>query len=173
MTLNKACINELNLLKEICIEAYSLNFDNHWNAGGLEWYLDKEFSSKKLESDLKDENIAYFFINYKQKNVGFVKLIINSKLNGISENLSELEKIYILPRYKNMGIGTLALKAVINKVKDNHKGYLFLDVMDSNKCAIAFYKKFSFKLHDTTVFNAPYFKEELKGMQIMIKKIKP
>ena len=56
MTLKKASTKDINNLKKICIEAYSLNFYDHWNAGGLKWYLDKEFSTERLSRDLKEIN---------------------------------------------------------------------------------------------------------------------
>lgn len=81
----------------------------------------------------------------------------------------ELEKIYVLPECKGLGIGKLALKEIIYIAEQQGKKNLILDVIDTNRSAIAFYQKLGFEQHGTTILDVPYFKEELKGMNIMVK----
>nr|WP_299073646.1 GNAT family N-acetyltransferase [uncultured Allomuricauda sp.] len=169
MKLKKASIRNINDLKKICIDAYSLNFHNHWNDGGLEWYLDNEFSMERLTSDLTDKNIEYYFIEHKLKVVGFIKIKMEPTKNLSFGNSAELEKIYVLPECKGMGIGKLALKEISSRIRESGKKNLFLCVIDTNKSAIAFYEKLGFEFHSKTTLDVPYFKEELKGMYRMMK----
>jgi len=168
MELRKAFLKDIIELKNICINAYSLNFHNHWNDGGLEWYLDNEFSDKRLTLDLTDKNTEYYFIEHQEKQVGFIKIKINLPSNFI-ENSVELEKIYVLPECKGMGVGKMALKDIIGKIENKGKKSLFLCVIDTNDSAIAFYENLGFKFHSKTILDIPYFKKELKGMIRMIK----
>ena len=170
MKLKKAFIKDIIELKKICIDAYSLNFHDHWNEGGLEWYLDNEFNDQRLAKDLVDKNTEYYFIEHQEKKVGFIKTKINISLDFIANSV-ELEKIYVLPECKGMGIGKLALNDIIQKTKNNGKKSVFLCVIDTNKNAIAFYEKLGFKFHSKTTLDVPYFKEELKGMNRMIKNL--
>ena len=48
-----------------------------------------------------------------------------------------------------------------------NKKTLLLDVIDSNLNAIAFYKKLGFKKTGTITLDAPFFKDELRGMDVM------
>jgi len=168
MIIKKAFLENIIELKKICIDAYSLSFHNHWNDGGLEWYLDNEFNDKRLALDLSDKNTEYFFIEHKKKQVGFIKTKITSPSDFI-KNSVELEKIYVLPECKGMGIGKMALNYIIKKTENIGMKSLFLCVIDSNEDAIAFYEKLGFKFHSKTILDVPYFKEELKGMNRMIK----
>lgn len=168
MELRKAFLEDIIKLKMICIDAYSLNFHNHWNDGGLAWYLDNEFSDKRLALDLTDTNTEYYFIEHQEKQVGFIKTKIHSSTDFI-ENSVELEKIYVLPECIGMGIGKMALTDIIQKTKNIGKGSIILCVIDTNENAIAFYEKLGFKFHSKTILDIPYFKEELKGMIRMIK----
>ena len=168
MIIKKAFIEDIIELKKICIDAYSLSFHSHWNDGGLEWYLDNEFNDKRLSLDLSDKNTEYFFIEHKEKQVGFIKTKITS-LSDFIKNSVELEKIYVLPECKGMGIGKMALNSIIKKAENTGMKSLFLCVIDSNEDAIAFYEKLGFKFHSKTILDVPYFKEELKGMNRMIK----
>lgn len=171
MELKRAFIKDITQLKKICIDAYSLNFHDHWNDGGLEWFINREFSNERLLSDLSDKNIEYYFITHKEQQVGFIKIKSNVSVNFHVENAIELEKIYVLPTCKGLGIGKLALNDVIKKMEERRKKNLFLCVIDTNINAIAFYEKMGFKFHSKTILDLPYFKEELKGMHRMVKKL--
>ncbi|WP_299317575.1 N-acetyltransferase [uncultured Maribacter sp.] len=173
MELKKAFLSDLIDLKKICIAAYSLNFYNHWNDGGLEWYVNKEFSTERLTSDLTDINMEYYFIQHNLKVVGFIKICTNSRPNLQIENSVELEKIYVLPECKGIGIGKLALKDIIKRIEERGKTKMFLSVIDTNENAISFYKKLGFEFHSKTTLDIPYFKEELKGMHRMVKEFNP
>lgn len=172
MELRKALFTDVIDLKKICIDAYSKNFYNHWNDGGLECYLDKEFSTERLKSDLVDKNTEYYFIENEKKAVGFIKTRNNSGTNLSIKNGLELEKIYVLPEFKGKGIGKSALKEIIKKTEERGKENLFMCVIDTNLSAIDFYEKLGFEFHSKTTLNIPYFKEELKGMNRMIKDLK-
>ncbi len=171
MELKRAFIKDITHLKKICIDAYSLNFHDHWNDGGLEWFLNREFSNERLLSDLSDKTIEYYFIVHNEQQVGFIKIKNYVSANFHEENAIELEKIYVLPVCKGMGIGKLALNYIIKKMEERSKKKLFLCVIDTNINAIAFYKKIGFKFHSKTILDLPYFKEELKGMHRMVKKL--
>jgi len=168
MNLIEAQTKDILELKEICINAYSKNFYDHWNKGGLEWYLDKEFNEKRLESDLIDKNTVYYFINHEFNTVGFIKINNKAVIGSTTSNAVELEKIYVLPECKGMGIGKMALQEIINKSAKDGKKNLFLSVIETNVNAIAFYKKNGFQFHSKTILDVPYFKEELKGMDRMV-----
>ena len=171
MKLKIAQISDIIELQKICTDAYAQNFSDHWYEGGLALYLQKEFNSKRLKSDLADQNTGYYFIEYQQSVVGFIKIRYNPHPDIPIENSAELEKIYVLPGYKGKGIGKLALYEIIKKVEGCGKSNLFLCVIDSNESAIAFYKKLGFEFHSKTTLDVPYFKEELKGMHRMVKEL--
>jgi ribosomal protein S18 acetylase RimI-like enzyme len=172
MELKKASITDIIDLKKICIDAYSLNFHHHWNAGGLEWYLEREFSMERLTSDLADKYTEYYFIIHELKTVGFIKTKDHSIKDVPIEDSVEVEKIYVLPACKGMGIGKLALQEISRKTEERAKKNLFLCVIDTNQSAIAFYEKLGFKFHSKTTLDIPYFKEDLNGMHRMVKELK-
>ncbi|MGI9551866.1 MAG: GNAT family N-acetyltransferase [Aurantibacter sp.] len=154
-------------LRQICVEGYSIYFGDHWNENGLEWYLNKQFGDEKLKSDLKDKNVDYYLIQAKGKPVGFIKVNNNSITNLSFEGGAELEKMYVLPKYKGLGIGKKALNEIMKITQKRGKKILFLDVLDTNKNAIAFYENLGFKFHSNTRLQLPYFKEELRGLNRM------
>lgn len=165
MKIIKATLKDLKLLRHICIEAYSQNFKDHWVKNGFDLYIESQFSETRLISDINNPNIDYFFITFDNVNVGFLKLKIFT--DASEEDDCELEKIYILPKYKGRGFGRFALKHIIDNMQTLGKKNLVLDVVDTNTSAISFYKSFGFKKVGTTILDEPFFKEELKDMYIM------
>ena len=171
MGVKKVTIDDSSELQHIIFEAYAKHFSDHWNENGLELYLEKEFSDERLEIDLNNPLIAYYFIESNKKIVGFLRINYESNPELSIEDNCELEKMYILPEYTKLGIGKAALGAVIEKIQKRGKKYLFLCVIDTNINAIAFYEKSGFKFHSKTRLEDPYFKEELKGMNRMYLKL--
>lgn len=165
MQLEKATSDSIAVLQEICIAAYAQNFAHHWEANGLDLYLADQFSIERLAADVSNPNFVYYFIKASAKPIGFIKVKLTADLTTFrKEETVELEKIYVLPEMKGQGIGKKALTAIIQEMKDAGKKILFLCVIDTNSAAIKFYEKLGFQYHSKTRLDAPFFKEELKGM---------
>ncbi len=171
MILKKALINDLLDLQEICTKAYSLHFADHWTNNGLQLHLEYQYGTKRLMDDLTDTIVDYYFIQANGENIGFIKVKIQSSEEFSKLDNCELEKIYILPKYSGKEFGKMAMTSIIDAVREKGKKFIFLCVIDTNENAIAFYEKLGFVFHSTTRIEAPYFKEELRGMHRMVLKL--
>lgn len=159
---------KLRELREISQIAYSTNFGHHWDGNGLELYLEDQFNAERLQRELQDPEIGYYFVLVGEKIVGFAKMKWQSTLPGRSVDFCcELEKIYMLPAEKGKGLGRFTVQELINQAKMKGKTTFFLCVIDTNTAAMAFYQKLGFEFHSKTRLEAPLFKEELKGMHRM------
>lgn len=67
MELRKAFLKDILELQKICIDAYAKNFYNHWEEGGLEWYLEKEFSEKNYALTWKRKTRIIILLNKSKK----------------------------------------------------------------------------------------------------------
>ena len=157
--------SDLMTLHNICCEAYSQNFYHHWEEGGLENYINKVFGIELLKNELADEKIQYHVAFLNNEPVAFMKLNLFSNLPGLDINKGlELDKIYILPKFKGLKIGKKLLESAFDVAKDFKREILWLAVIDTNPEAISFYEKSGFKFHSKTRLDYPKFKEELKAM---------
>ena len=169
--LKRARIYDISELQKICKNSYSQIFADHWIENGLELYLEREFGTNRLNSELTDDNYEYYFIQKNDGNIGFLKVnYISSNELSILDNC-ELEKIYILPKYSRMGIGKTAMTEIINQIRQKGKKVFFLCVIDTNRSATAFYEKLGFEFHSKTRLEVPHFREELRGMNRMFFKL--
>jgi ribosomal protein S18 acetylase RimI-like enzyme len=159
----------LDLAYSITRDAYSLNFAHHWEEGGLSTYLDLVFGREVLAVELGNSSIQYYVAFVDDKPAAFMKLNLNSNLPGLAPEMGiELEKLYVLPAFKGVGIGRLFLAQAIRVVKEQEKEVFWLAVLDKNDQGIAFYEKAGFRKHSKMQVHYPKFKEELKGMWRMI-----
>ena len=170
--LTRATSHMLHSLRSICVDAYSKNFYHHWNDGGLEWYIQREFGLARLAADLENDDVEYYIVEVDEKPAGFAKIkdCTNLPDQPPAEGM-ELEKIYILPDFKGMGLGGYALRRMLERAAEKERKIFFLCVIDTNQQAIAFYERAGFKFHSKTRLDIPFFKEELKGMNRMFIKV--
>ena len=156
---------DLETLHAICCAAYSQNFNHHWEPGGLENYLENVFGINVLENELTSPKIQYHVAFVEKEPVAFMKLNLSSNLPELDNGAGlELEKIYILPEYKGIRIGRKLIDLAFQIARIHKKEILWLAVIDTNREAIAFYKKTGFKFHSKTQADYPKFKRELRGM---------
>lgn len=168
MILEKVTSDKIEVLQAICIAAYTQNFAHHWEGNGLALYLENQFNTNQIAADLASPTLAYYFIKMDNLPIGFIKLNLSVPFDNYSAaEVAELEKMYVLPERKGQGIGKKALSAIIQEVKETDKKIFFLCVIDSNIAAMKFYEKLGFQYHSKTRLDAPFFKEELKGMHRM------
>ncbi|MEP1489978.1 MAG: GNAT family N-acetyltransferase [Algibacter sp.] len=79
----------------------------------------------------------------------------------------ELEKIYLLPKYKRKGLGKFEFSSIIENQKEKDVKTILLDMVDTNISSIQFHETLGFKTIRKTVLKEPFFKDELRGMLIM------
>jgi len=164
--------DDLALVYSITRDAYSLNFSHHWEDGGLPIYLEDVFGEKVLKSELNNPSIQYYIAFVDEYPAGFMKLHLYSNLPGLDPQMGiELEKLYVLPDYKGVGIGQQFLSLAFRVAKDLKKEILWLAVLDKNEPAIAFYEKAGFRRHSATQVQYAKFKIEYMGMWRMAMKI--
>jgi ribosomal protein S18 acetylase RimI-like enzyme len=159
------------LLFDLSRQSYTDSFANHWNAGGLAWYLNKVYNKEDLTADLFDHEISYFIAFYDGEPAGFMKLKLRSNLLDDETEGLEVEKIYFKNPYQGKGMGTMLLLSAIEIARQLKKKEVWLGVLDTNVKALKLYERMGFVLFDKTRLELPYLKEELKGMWRMVLKL--
>lgn len=169
ISVRKADARDAELLFSVCRQSYIESFADHWNDGGLTWYLDKVYGLDVLERDLTDDNVNYFIAYYDNAPAGFMKVKLNSRLTDkIGGKHLEIEKLYFLTKYQRKGLGRELISTARMLAKDLNLDVIWLGVIDTNTSAISFYERNGFNFFDKTRLEIPYFKDELRGMWRMM-----
>ena len=112
---------DLNLIKDNLIK----DFDDFW-------------TYNILKDELLSENSIYFCVKNNDEIVGFagIKIILDE---------ADIMNIVIKKSFRNLGIGSMLLKFLVNKAKELNIHHINLEVNSSNLIAIHLYEKFGFK----------------------------
>ncbi len=109
-------------------------------------YFDSTFFVEKIENGIDKADNVFWIAFVNRLPVGYAKLKLNSKSKFIdSENLCQLQKIYVLKDFLSMKIGFELQNLLLEKAKELGFEKIWLSVLDSNDRAINFYKKNGFE----------------------------
>lgn len=165
--MRRAMPEDAALLFKVCRDSYVQSFADHWNEGGLDWYLEKVYGREVIENELRSEKTRYYLSRYERVPAGFMKIWPGRGLHGSSPDEMEIEKVYVLAAYKGRGLGKALLAEAKRLAREWSVKRLWLDVMDTNQNAIAFYLREGFVFYDKVRLDLPYFRDELRGMHRM------
>jgi ribosomal protein S18 acetylase RimI-like enzyme len=110
-------------------------------------YFDRTFSVEKIEKGLGNPNDIFWIAFYDRLPVGYAKLKLNSRSEfSSSENICQLQKIYVLRDFLSMGIGYALLVKVIQEAREKFFDEIWLSVLNINHRAVNFYQGSNFKI---------------------------
>lgn len=111
----------------------------------IEAYLNRNYTEAEIEKELNNDQNIYRLLYYNNLLIGFSKMIYNQRIDTISqENITKLERIYILEEYHGLGIAKELFDFNIALAKDNNQVGIWLFTWTENKRAIGFYEKMGF-----------------------------
>lgn len=108
-------------------------------------YLDENFSISKTKQEINNSKNLFYIIYVDDLPVGYAKLIVNKKQENIaSENICQLERIFIQNEFIPLKIGQQLLTFVEEKAKELQLDTMWLSVYIKNNRAIRFYERNEF-----------------------------
>ena len=109
-------------------------------------YYNLTFSVQKIEDGIEKPDNVFWIAFANRLPVGYAKLKLNSHSDFIeSQDVCQLQKIYVLKDFLSMKIGFGLQDALLKKAKDLSFGHVWLSVLHSNERAISFYKQSGFE----------------------------
>jgi len=121
-------------------------------------YLSEKFNPDVFKEELNDLKNIYHIIYHDNQPAGYSKIIFNTPHSNIQlNNVTKLERLYLLREFYNLNLGFELLKFNIELSKKNNQAGMWLNVWKENHRAVSFYKKngfivagsYDFKLTET------------------------
>ncbi|AZV43377.1 GNAT family acetyltransferase [Peribacillus asahii] len=147
MTINikKCTIEDLCILQEINYETFNETFKQQNSPENMKVYLERAFNLKQLEKELSNTSSEFFFVYFNDEVAGYLKVNINdAQSEEMSDELLEIERIYIKNKFQKHGLGKYLLNKAMEIAMERNKKKIWLGVWEKNENAIAFYKKMGF-----------------------------
>lgn len=143
----KATLQDAPLLAKIGQQTFMESHGKSAPEKDLNNYMENNLSVENFKNELADSSNIYHLVYSNNRATGYSKIILNtSNKNLKEENITKLERLYILKEFYNLKLGYQLLLFNVNLAKQNSQIGLWLNVWTENKRAINFYKKTGFKI---------------------------
>lgn len=153
-------------LGRITTEAW---FADVYTADELQSFLQRDFSEPVLNKQIESAELHTFLIHeVNNQAAGFARINWRKPIPMTAVTGAELQKIYYLPECTGLGLGRKLMNAVMAKAAERGESYLWLDVLDSNPRARAFYQELGFELLGSRPFATGRGKIGLKVLRLRI-----
>jgi diamine N-acetyltransferase len=117
------------------------------SAADINNYVSKTYTSDVFKAELSDKKNIYHIIYYDRQPAGYSKIIFNSPHSNIPiENITKLERLYLLKEFYNLKLGLELLNFNIELSKMADQTGIWLFVWKENQRAVSFYKNAGFKI---------------------------
>ena len=170
--LRRVTSDDLSLIQQVGRDTYVPYYPHVWHPGGVEWYVDICFNTERLEQELANPAIEYYFpMTAEGQVIGLLKLHTNEPTpdEGI-ERAIFIEKIYLMPDFFGKGMGQKILQIVEDRARAEGIEALWLQVMH-NAGPIGAYAKAGFLITAPIHFDYPLLLEEERDGWVMVKKL--
>lgn len=139
-----------------------------WDDAGA-WYLHHAFGPAAFAADLADPRGRYYFVTDRAEPIGILRILEEAPLPEYpAQPSTKLHRIYLAASHQGRGWGQRLVRWVQQQYNQDPAGILWLEVMDSQPPAIAFYEKMGFQRGQAFQLSFTGIHPPLRGMYTMI-----
>lgn len=149
--LEKIIKNQLSIIKDLAYTIWPNTYDEILSRKQLDYMLDTFYSIANLEKQM--DNSQVFELLLEDANViGFVAYELNCNFENLSQPLTKIHKIYLLPEMQGKGFGKCMIDEIVKIAKSNNQKGIFLNVNKYNPAKF-FYEKLGFVISKEEVID--------------------
>ena len=139
-------VADLRALQKLSVETFVDTFIDSNTADDLASCIDSLYNTEKLARELAAKHSYFYFVEVEDQIAGYLKLNTRyEQTEGQRDDSLEIERLYILPRYKGLHLGSKLMKFALDLAKDKGKKRVWLGVWEHNEPAKEFYLHWGFK----------------------------
>ena len=145
--IRKATHEDFEIISYLGNQTFKESFGDLFLPQELDEYLHAAFNPLKIKGSLLKQDNFYGIVYIDQIPAGYYKLKLKSDLSGKEEQmLIQLQKIYILNEYLDLGLGNSMMQEIFSFAKDCNGSLIWLVVLQTNLRAIRYYVKNGFEI---------------------------
>lgn len=167
----KVGLEQVALYNRVGTKAYDDHYTHLWEKQDSTPYISTSFTSAVVLQEIAQTGTVHFIIYLEKTAVGIIKLVGHKAQGEYSDTDALLaEKIYIIGRYTNQGIGSQVLSFIEEYALKLDKKVIWLEAMKKGK-PLNFYRKHGYTIVAETEITKPRVLEEEKGMYVLLKQL--
>lgn len=146
-------LSDLPILQSIARLTFIESFSGQNDPEDMRVYIDENLSIQKLKSELNNPESRFYFAQYENKVIGYLKINYGrAQTEQLDSNSFEIERIYVRKEFHGNNVGQLLFNRAIQIAKLNKSKLVWLGVWEKNLRAIRFYEKNGFVAFDKHIF---------------------
>jgi diamine N-acetyltransferase len=147
ISISKATLDDCKTIADIGKVSVEEAHRDSCSAQDLDEFLEKNYNSDMIISELIDEKNVYHIINVNGEPAGFSKIILNSSHSNIAQShVTKLDRIYLLNNFFDLKLGYNLLQFNIELSKSNNQAGMWLFTWTGNTRALNFYQRNGFSI---------------------------
>ena len=151
--IKKCTLEDINEVKEISEKTFSETFAEENTEEDMKNYLEENFSYEQIKKEVSNDKSIFYIVKDEAEVAAYMKVNFEEAQTEEGYNNSlEVQRIYVLEKYKGKKIGKTLIEKAKEIGKENNLEYIWLGVWENNFPAIKFYEKQGFEKFDTHIF---------------------
>ena len=142
---------QLSIIRDLAYTIWPSTYEDILSNAQLEYMLDSFYSIANLEKQM-DNGQVFELLFEDTTNIGFVAYELNCNFDNLSQPLTKIHKIYLLPETQGKGFGKFMIDEIVKIAKSNNQKGVFLNVNKYNKAKF-FYEKLGFVISKEEVID--------------------
>lgn len=151
--IKKCTLEDIEKVKYISEKTFCETFAQENTVEDMENYLKENFSYEQIEGEIKNNGSIFFIVENHEEVMAYMKVNFDkAQTERDYKNTLEIQRIYILEKYKGKGIGKDLIKKAKELARESALNFIWLGVWENNFSAIKFYEKQGFQKFATHIF---------------------
>ena len=163
-TIRKATVSDCNLINKMAQNVFPATYKEILSSEQLNYMMDWMYSPENIRKQIEEEGHVYFIAYEGCEPCGYVSV------QPQENNVFHLQKIYVLPNFKNAHCGSFLFREAIKYIKKVHPSPCLMELnVNRNNKALKFYEHMGMKKlreGDFPIGNGYYMNDYIMGLEI-------
>jgi diamine N-acetyltransferase len=157
-----------SLLRQVAISCYTPYYQDLWEPGGMDVYLNTLYEPIALASELADPNLCFEIAYLRREPVGFSKIHFRCDRAGTT-NAAYLERVYVAPSVTGAGVGRRLIERMIGGARDRGRDWIWLQAMADAEKPLERYRMLGFVEYERARLDLPKVRPGRAAMVVLRK----
>lgn len=145
--------NDVDKLSAVSAATFTETFAEYYSAEDFDAFLRKAYAPGTLAEEIANPGSAFCFARVDGEIAGYAKINVGeAQSEDAMPDALEIERIYVLKRFKGRGLGRLMLERAFEDARARGAESVWLGVWEHNDAALGLYEHLGFKVFGSHAF---------------------